>query len=164
MNAQYVCTWLSLYLTSVKDTQDYKVYNVSILFPIPPLSLSLPPPPPPPPFFNPLWCLFGSGRGTWYLGACGPVDRAMDSRSESFGFDSLCWPCGEASGKLRIPYCLGPPSHIGHQVHRPKFGSIVTVRCAPTAREGSLKNLCSHMDIWTLNRYLYLYLARLTIA
>ena len=35
-----------------------------------------------------------------YLGACGLVDRALDSRSEGLGFDSQCWLCVEVLGKL----------------------------------------------------------------
>ena len=62
-----------------------------------------------------------------FWGACGPVDRALDLRSEGLGFDSQCWTCVEVSGKLRITHCLGPPSHNGYlvMVHRYKVGSIV---------------------------------------
>ena len=98
------------------------------------------------------------------MGACGQVDRALNSRLEGLGFDSQCWPCVEMSGKLRIPHCLGPTSRNGYLVYRSKAGSIVAGCCAPTARGGtlkrSLKNMCSHMDIRTLNRYLYIYLSQ----
>ena len=57
-----------------------------------------------------------------HMGACGPVDRALDARSGGLGFDSQCWPCVEVSGKLRIPHCLGPPSRNGYLVHRSKVG------------------------------------------
>ena len=60
-----------------------------------------------------------------YVEACGPVDRALDSRSEGLGFDSQCWPCGKVSGKLPIPHYLGPQSRNGYLVHRSKSGSIV---------------------------------------
>ena len=38
-----------------------------------------------------------------FMGACGPVNRALDSRSEGLGFNSQCLPCVEVSGKLCIP-------------------------------------------------------------
>ena len=41
------------------------------------------------------------------MGACGQVDRALDSRSEYLG------SCVEVSGKRLIPYCLCPPSSDG---------------------------------------------------
>ena len=63
----------------------------------------------------------------YIVGACGQVDRALDSRSQGLGFDSQCWPCVEVSGKLCIPHCLGPPSRNGYLVHRSKVGSIVAV-------------------------------------
>ena len=43
------------------------------------------------------------------MGACGQVDRALDSRLEGLVFDSHCWSRVEVSGKL-ILYCLCPPS------------------------------------------------------
>ena len=72
------------------------------------------------------------------MGACGQVDRALDSRSEGLVFDFQCWPCVEVSGKLRIPHCLGPPSHDGYLVHRSRVGSIVAGCCAPTAWGGKV--------------------------
>ena len=59
------------------------------------------------------------------MGTCGPVDRALDSRSDGLGFDSQCWSCVDVLGKLRTPHCHGPPSHNGYLVHRFKVGSIV---------------------------------------
>ena len=59
------------------------------------------------------------------MGACGLVDRVLDSRSEGLGFDSQCWPCVEVLGKSRIPHCLGPPSRNAYLVRRSKVGSIV---------------------------------------
>ena len=44
------------------------------------------------------------------VGACGPVDWALDSRLEGVGFDSQCWPCVKVLRKLCIPHCLGPSS------------------------------------------------------
>ena len=92
-----------------------------------------------------------------FVGARGQVDRALDSRSEGLGFDPQCWLCVEVSGKLRIPHCLGPPSRNGYLVHRSKVGSIVAGcrrRPLPGGRY-SLRNMLN-VDIWTLNRYLYL--------
>ena len=60
-----------------------------------------------------------------YMGACDPVDRALDSRSEGLGLDSQCWTFVEVSGKLRISHCLGPPSCNMYLVRRSKVGSIV---------------------------------------
>ena len=48
------------------------------------------------------------------MGACGPVDRVLDS--EGLGFDSHCWSCVEVLGKLLISYCLCPPSSDGYLV------------------------------------------------
>ena len=59
------------------------------------------------------------------MGARGPMDKVLGSRSEGLVFDSQCWPCVEVSDKLHIPHCLGPPSHNGYMVHRSKVGSIV---------------------------------------
>ena len=63
--------------------------------------------------------------GNLLLGACGLVDRALDSRSEGLGFNSQCWPCVEVLDKLRIPLRLGPPSRNGYLMQRFKIGSIV---------------------------------------
>ena len=35
---------------------------------------------------------------------CGPVDRALDSKSKGLGFDSCFWSFVEVSDKLLIPY------------------------------------------------------------
>ena len=51
-------------------------------------------------------------------GACVPVDRVLDSRSECLGLDSHCWSCVEVSGKLLIPYCLCQTSNDGYLVKR----------------------------------------------
>ena len=83
-----------------------------------------------------------------FLGACRPVVRALDSRSEGLGFDSQCWPCVEVSSKLRIPHCLGPSSRNGYLVHRSKFGSIVAgCICAHLAR-GKVKSV-EHALSWS---------------
>ena len=39
-----------------------------------------------------------------FVGACGQVDRALDSRSEGLGFNSQSYCCVEVLGRLRIPY------------------------------------------------------------
>ena len=52
------------------------------------------------------------------MGACGPVDRVLDSRSGGLGFDSHCRSCVEVLGKLLIPYCLCPPNSDGYLVER----------------------------------------------
>ena len=77
------------------------------------------------------------------MGACGLVDRALDSRSEGLGFDSQCWPCVEVSGTLCIPHCLCPPSRNGYLVHRSKVGSIVAGR-------GKVKSV-EHALSWNLD-------------
>ena len=41
-----------------------------------------------------------------YVGACGLVDRALDSILKGLGFDSQCWTSAEMVGKLLTPYCL----------------------------------------------------------
>ena len=61
----------------------------------------------------------------WEHHACCQVNRALDPRSESLGFDSQRWSCVEVSGKLRTLYCLSPPNRNGYLVHRPKVRSIV---------------------------------------
>ena len=40
------------------------------------------------------------------VGACGLVDSALSSRSKGLGFDSNCWSCVKAPGKLHTPYVL----------------------------------------------------------
>ena len=52
------------------------------------------------------------------LGACGPVDRVLDSRSEGLELDSHCWSCVEVSGKPLIPYRHCPPSSDGYLVDK----------------------------------------------
>ena len=76
------------------------------------------------------------------LGACGQVDRALDSRSEGLGFSSKWWSCVEVSGKVRIPHCLGPPGRNGYLVRRSKVGSVVAGCCAPTSRGGKVWRTC----------------------
>ena len=90
------------------------------------------------------------------MGACGLVDRALDSRSEGLGFDSQCWPCVEVLGKLRIPHCLGPPSRNGYLVHRSKVGSIVAGCIGAHLARGKVKSV-EHVLSWTLYSCLYLY-------
>ena len=53
------------------------------------------------------------------------MSRTLDSRLEGLLFDSQCWPRVEVSGKLRIPYCLIPPSCNGYLVYSSKSGSLV---------------------------------------
>ena len=84
-----------------------------------------------------------------FLGACGSVDRALDSRSEALGFDSQCWLCVEVSGKLRIPHCLGPPSRTGYLVHRSKVGSIVAGCIGAHLAKGKVRSV-GHALSWSL--------------
>ena len=84
------------------------------------------------------------------MGACGLVDRALDSRSEGLGFDSHCWPCVEVSGKLCIPHCLGPRSRNGYLVHRCKVGSIVAGCIDPHLARGKVKSV-EHALSWSLD-------------
>ena len=51
-----------------------------------------------------------------YCGAHGVVVKALDQRSRGHEFDSQCWPCVKALGKLLIPHCLGPLSRNGYLV------------------------------------------------
>ena len=82
------------------------------------------------------------------MGTCGPVDRALDSRSE--GVRSQCWLCIEVLGKLRIPHCLGPPSHNGYLVHRSKVGSIVAGCIGAHLARGKVKSV-EYALLWCLN-------------
>ena len=100
-----------------------------------------------------LWHLFTD------LGACGQVDRALDSRSEGLGFDSQCWPCVEVSGKIHIPHCLGPPARNAHLVHRSKIRLTFAGCCAPTARGGKAWRTCAVTRISGLQTYLYLFIS-----
>ena len=84
------------------------------------------------------------------LGACGLVDRALDSRSEGLGFDSQCWPCVEVLGKLRIPHCFGPPSRNGYLVHRSKVVSIVAGCIGAHLARGKVKSV-EHALSWSLD-------------
>ena len=59
------------------------------------------------------------------MGACGQVDRTLDSRSEGLGFDSQCWSCVEVSGKL-------------HPAAMSSWCTIATGCCAPIARGGKV--------------------------
>ena len=82
-----------------------------------------------------------------HVGACGQVDRALDSRS-GLGFDSQCWSCVEVSGKLCIPHCLGPPSHNGYLVHRSKVGPIVAGCIGAHLARGKVKSV-EHELSWS---------------
>ena len=84
------------------------------------------------------------------MGACGLVDRALDSRSEGLGFDSQCWPCVEVLGKLRIRHCLVPPSRNGYLVHRSKVGSIVAGCIGANLSRGKIK-FVEHVLSWSLD-------------
>ena len=83
-------------------------------------------------------------------GYCGPVDRALGSRSEGLGFDSQCWPCVEALGKLCIPHCLGPTSRNGYLVHRSKVGSMVAGCISGHLARGKVKSV-EHALSWSLD-------------
>ena len=82
--------------------------------------------------------------------ACGPVDRAVDRRSKGLVFDSQCWSCVEVSGKLRVPHCLGPPSHNGYLVHRYKVGLIVAGFIGTHLVRGKVKSV-EHALSWSLD-------------
>ena len=84
------------------------------------------------------------------VGACGPVYRALDSRSKSLGFDSQCWPCVDVSGKVRIPHCLSPPSRNAYLVHRSKVGSIVAGCIGAHLARGKVKSV-EHALSWSLD-------------
>ena len=86
---------------------------------------------------------------TLKLGACDPVDRALDSRLEGLGFDSQCWPSVEVSGKPRIPHCSGPPSHNGYLMHRSQVGSIVAGCIGAHLARGKVKSV-EHALSWSL--------------
>ena len=51
--------------------------------------------------------------GIKMMGACGLVDRVLDSRSEGLTFG---WSCVEIFGKLLILYYICPPSSDGYLV------------------------------------------------
>ena len=57
----------------------------------------------------------------------------LDLRSEGLRFDSHCWSCVEASGKLLIPYCLCPPSSNGYLVERKKWKIVNGISCRKCA-------------------------------
>ena len=84
------------------------------------------------------------------VGACGPVDRALDSRSEGLGFNSQCWPYVQVLGKLCIPHCLGSPSLQGYLVHRFKAGSIVADCIGAHFAWGKVKSV-EHALSWSLD-------------
>ena len=84
------------------------------------------------------------------LGACGPVDRALDSRSVGLGFDSLSWFCVEVSGKLHIPYYLGLSNCNGCLVHRSKVGSIIAGCIGAHLARGKVKSV-EHALSWSLD-------------
>ena len=83
-------------------------------------------------------------------GACGPLDRALDSSSEGLGVDSQSWPCVEVSCKFRIPHCLGPPSHNGYLVHRSNIESIVAGCNGAHLARGKVKSV-EHALSWRLD-------------
>ena len=98
---------------------------------------------------------------TYNVGACGLVDKALDSRSEGLGFDSQCWPCVAVLGKLCIPHCLGPPSRNGYLVHRSKVGSIVAGCIGAHLARRKVKSV-EHALSWSLDSkqlplHFYLY-------
>ena len=84
------------------------------------------------------------------VGACGLVNRALDSRSEGLGFDSHCWPCIVVLGKLCIPHCFSPPSRNGNLVHRSKVGSIVAGCIGAHLARGKVKSV-EHALSWSLD-------------
>ena len=84
------------------------------------------------------------------MGACGSVDRALDSKSEGLGFDSQCWPCVEVLGKLCIQHCLGPPSCNGYLVHRSNVESIVPGCIGTQLARGKIKSV-EHELSWNLD-------------
>ena len=84
------------------------------------------------------------------MGSCGPVDRALNSRSEGLGFDSQRWPCVQVLGKLRIPHCLGPLSRNGCLVHRSKVRSIVAGCIGAHLARGKVKSV-EHALSWSLD-------------
>ena len=85
-----------------------------------------------------------------HVGACGLVDRALDSRSEGLGFDSQYWPRVEVLGKIRVPHCLGPPSHNWYLVHRSKVGSIVAGCIGAHFAKGKVKSV-EYALSWSLD-------------
>ena len=83
-------------------------------------------------------------------GACGPVDRELDSRSEVLEFDSQCYPCVEVSGKLHISHCLIPPRRNGYPMHRSKVGSIVAGCIGTYLARGKVKSV-EHALPWSVD-------------
>ena len=75
-----------------------------------------------------------------WMGACGPPDRALDSRSEGV----------EVSGNLCIPHCLGPPSRNGYLVERSKVGSIIACCIGAHLAMGKVKSV-EHTLSWSLD-------------
>ena len=82
--------------------------------------------------------------------ACGPVDRALDSRSEGLGFNSQCWKCVEVSGKLCIPHCLSQSSRNWYLVHRSKVGSIAADCIGAHLARGKVRSV-EHTLSWGLD-------------
>ena len=68
------------------------------------------------------------------VGACGQVDRALDSRAEGLRFDIQCWPLRTVSW-TSYSTCFGPPSCNGYLMHRSNVISIVAGCSVPAARE-----------------------------
>ena len=117
-----------------------------------------------------LYCIVLNAQLYTIMGACGLVDRALDSRSEGLGFDSHCWSCVEVSGKLFIPYCLWSPSSDGYLVERKIVNGISCRECAafspeemrPYKREFQyqgckLKSPLNSREYQTINIYIYIY-------
>ena len=57
---------------------------------------------------------------------------------------------GQVLGKLRIPHCLGPPSHNRFLVHRSKVGSVVAVCIGAHLAKGKVKSV-EHALPWSLD-------------
>ena len=91
-----------------------------------------------------------------FMGACGLVDRVLNSKSQGLGFDFQCWPHVGVSGKPCIPQCLGPPSCNGYLVHRSKVGSIVAGCIGAHLARGKVKSV-EHALSWSLDNHLYLF-------
>ena len=66
------------------------------------------------------------------VGACGPVDRALDSRSEGLGFDPQCWPCVEVSDKLVFHTASVHSAIMGTWCTGPRLDQQLQVALAPT--------------------------------
>ena len=81
-------------------------------------------------------------RGTRDLGVWGSIPEAL-VRCNSLG-------------QTLNPHYLWPPSSNGYLVHRFKVRSIVAVALSSPGEKIKSDEYC--IEIWTLNKYLYLYL------